>query len=530
MPRDYVFVATLGQNDVHVVVRPPDQPPRRHPLRKESVRAFHQDCLDGAVRWRLTPLPDTLLLQRRDREELEYVRECRTLVSVGTFASSDKVELPVDPDIELCAPLLAQGWEQIEDKRAAGQLGQARFVLLLNTRRDGKDDRGLPRETGEPIAAGTIVRDGLIQALELPDAQAVEELFFLTAGDLYEIDSHNQRHLRGDAAREIDRRIRALRGDFPDAVAVISDIGGFPETKAVLQASAAYRFDGRFEFVRPIERGRRTTHRSSLLISPAESLNTRYQIRRLIDGGSFDAAAELAKHPAGDEAYQAEPWRRSVVAAANYLRSGEATPGDGDTAKLLQKLCGMPRSLVVLFRVEAALHRGDMETAICDTLTFADLAVLELAEKHLSAPGKSCVRWSRIVVAGRDIRPECRHVNRSVKYRIDKKNRHRIVAWLPQETRDALQPALDVTSEPHVARARNGSVHARVSPACVASAVAKLVKGGVWFEADNSSISILKADLPKPLFAALGLGNVNRLYREFTQAVRDDMERTSTAD
>jgi hypothetical protein len=531
MPIDFVFIATLGQNDVHVVVHPPEGKPRRHPLRKESVRAFHEDCLNGAVKWHVTPLAEALLLERRDREELEYVRECRTLVSVGTFAGADKVEMPVDPQVELCVPLLAQAWEQLQAKTAAGQLGQARFVLLFNTRREDVDEHGQPRETGEPIAAGTIARDTVVREFNLANAAGFEECSFLTAGDLYEIDSHNQRHLRADAGLAIDQRVRALRKDFPDALALISDIGGFPETKAVLQASVAYRFDGHFEFVRPIERGRRTVQRSSLLISPADSLNTRYEIRRLIQRGSFDAAAELAKHAAGDEAFQAEPWRRSVVAVANFLRTGEATPCGGGTAKVLQQLCVMPRSLVVLFRIEAALRRGDSETAICDTVTIAELALLELAEKHLSTPGKSCVNWNRIVVAGPNTCAAFRQANQADQYRIDCfEDRRTIASWLPQDARNAWTLVFDVTNHDRVRRARNESVHARVPPDHVRSAVAKLVEEYVWMRSDDSSLSILKAELPRALCEALGVGNVNRLYRELTRVIRDDMDQLPEAE
>jgi hypothetical protein len=533
MPGEFVFIATLGQNDVHVVVRPSDGKPHRHPLRKDSVRAFHQDCLDGTICWRLTAFTETLTFERRDHEPLKYVRELPGLIPPDDFASETKSE-PVDvmPEVEVCAPLLAEAWEQVQVKKKAGELGRPRFVLLLNTRRDDVDERGQLCEPGEPIAAAAIVRDAVIREFELPgDGNPFDECVFLRDGDLYEIDSHNQRHLRADAARAIDQRIRLLRNDFPDALALISDIGGFPETKAVLQASAAYRFDGRFEFVRPIERGRRTAQRSSLLISPADSLKTRYEIRRLIQRGSFDAAAELAKHPAGDEAFQAEPWRRSVVAVANFLRTGEATPCGGETANVLQQLCVMPRSLVVLFRIEAALRRGDSETAICDTVTFAELALLELAEKHLSEPGKSCVDWERVVVVGNDTCQSFRQVNQEAEYRIDGfKDRQTIAAWLPEAVRREWESVFRVTNHRLVRRARNGSVHARVSVQHVASAVQELIDASVWIRGDDSSLSILKADLPKALFEALGLGNVNRHYRDLVQAVRDDMDQLLATD
>jgi hypothetical protein len=64
----------------------------------------------------------------------------------------------------------------------------------------------------------------------------------------------------------------------------------------------------------------------------------------------------------------------------------------------------------------------------------------------------------------------------------------------------------------------------------VASAVQELIDASVWIRGDDSSLSILKADLPKALFEALGLGNVNRHYRDLVQAVRDDMDQLLATD
>lgn len=521
-PSDFVFIATVGQNDVHVVLRPPEDKPRRHPLRKDSVRAFHQDCLDHKIKYHVTPLADTGQLMRRDREELEYVRDLAALVSAETASQKPQIEL-IQPEIELCAPLLAEAWQQIQQRIDRGELGRSMYLLLFNTRRDELDETGLPRERGEPIATGTIVQRAIMDAFGV--TEDFEEYIFLREGDLYEIDAHNQRHLRADAARAIDHRIRDLRNDFPQAIALISDIAGFPETKSLLQASVAYRFNGRFEFVRPIERGRPTVQRPSLLISPAESLGIRHEIRRLIHCGSFDAAAELAMHPADDEAFDAEPWRRSVVALAHFLRSGVTPTCLGKTAKVLGALQTAPRSLVVLFRIEAKLRQGDFETAIRDTVTFAELALLELAETHLSAPGESCVNWNNAKIVLTRTREDFRQQNHSIDDRDDWfYDRRTIASWLPEHDCDAWERVFEVAKHDRVQRARNESVHARVSAAHVQSAVAKLLQKQLWTEYEDAAISILKAELPIPLFAVLGLGNVNRSYRDLIQAVRDDMD------
>jgi hypothetical protein len=229
---------------------------------------------------------------------------------------------------------------------------------VLNTRREHCNERGEPKERGEPIGAVDLFRNVVAEAFLLESADLVKERIFLTAPDMYETDIRNQRHLLASAANEIDQQVRGLRQQYPSAMAVISDIAGLPETKAVLAASVDYRFDGQYVFARATEGGRATANRKCVLISPAESLTTRHQIVRLVRSGSFDAAAQLAKHPLGPSAYEAEPWRRSVEMVAEFLRTGELGSDGGrvagSTPGRLANLRSMARSLVVLFHIEAA--------------------------------------------------------------------------------------------------------------------------------------------------------------------------------
>ncbi|MGM0488870.1 MAG: hypothetical protein ACQESR_19190 [Planctomycetota bacterium] len=522
MPDDFIFIATLGQNDVHVVYRPAGGAPRRHPLRKDCVRAFHQDCLDGRISYRVTPLAETATLLPRNREEMEYVRDS-ALISAETFGGQGQVEVSLAPDLELCAPLLAGAWAQIEEKIRRGELGRARHVLLLNTRRDDVDEQGRPREGGEPIAAGQIVRPAVAGAFGLAD-DAVEECFFLTAGDLYDIDVRNQRHLRSDAARRIDDRVRQLSRGAHGVRGLISDIGGFPETKAVLTASVHYRFDGRLEFIRPVERDRAMSQRGTVVIPAGESLNTRHQIVRLIRRGCFDAAAELARHPLGDEALQAEPWRRSVTAVARFLRASQLTPCGGQVHKELCALQRQPRSVVVLFRIEAALRRGDLENAICDTVTFAELALLELLERHLSQANVTCIDWDELQIVRDNCLPEFQAQNPDQRYWLEGfKGCQTMSSWLPEDAQRAWLSVSKVVRRRAVNRARNAATHAHASRQRIAAADRCLRDLQLWAEQQDWK-TILGAPALRDLLAALEISDVRERYQRLVDALRRDID------
>jgi hypothetical protein len=163
-PADYVFLATLGQNDIQIVVRAEGHRPRRYQLNKACVRAFHQACLDKSFDWTVAPFDETSKIEEVKRISLDYDPAKLQLQSqLSEGSESDYVDLKCSSGVELCAPLLAEAWRQIQTMN----LGRARRVVLFQTRREDVNERGEPREIGEPIGTVELVRKELVRACGL---------------------------------------------------------------------------------------------------------------------------------------------------------------------------------------------------------------------------------------------------------------------------------------------------------------------------------------------------------------------------
>jgi hypothetical protein len=528
VPLDYVFLATLGQNDLQVAVRHGGSKPLRYALNKPCIRAFHQACLDKKFSVSVTPFSQTAEVREMKRISLDFSPERLQLeCPLSEVHEADYIPpISCADGVELCAPLLAEAWRTI----GTMSLGQAQRVVLFHTRRDEVDERGQPREKGEPIATVDIVRQRLMEAFGLERENQIEECQFLCEGDLYEVDVKRQRHLRATAARKIDARIRDLNSRFPNALAVVSDSGGFPEIKPVLAASVAYRFDDRYVFARPLDPGRSPKEQAKIIISPAESLSVRHQISRLIARGAFDAAAQLARHPMGDEVERSEPWRRSLACLSQYLRGGvvEEPPGYGMLGPLIKELQSGPRSLVVLLRIESALHRCDVETAVCDLITFVELSLLELAEIMLSKPAQLCVDWetARICLERSNTDPDAVPILRKEspnRVELDtKEQRIALAGRLPGPSHECWLEFFETTNHKPVMRARNCSTHARVTPEQLLSARLYLENHSIWVPYQGR-LSLLHSVVARPLLDLLNAGDAGDRYDQITRAALHDM-------
>ena len=157
------------------------------------------------------------------------------------------------------------------------------------------------------------MRDAIAAALQLPP-DLVADCLFLTEGDLYEFEASGSRHLRCDAAQQIDKALQEARRQglrqAKSLQAVIADVGGLPEVKAVLTESARYRFDN-VRFLRPLEQhdDRPAPVQVEHRVPPAESLHTRRHVATLLRAGAWDAAARLARSGVPDSYLSSEPWR-----------------------------------------------------------------------------------------------------------------------------------------------------------------------------------------------------------------------------
>ncbi|MCS7306408.1 MAG: hypothetical protein NZ602_15030 [Thermoguttaceae bacterium] len=411
-----VLLATLGRTDVQVVL-PVEDPttkqstPYRFSLVAPSTRAFHQACHEGdsPLPWQLLPMEEaTLQIPEKRDILLEYDAASRELYSpLGQKNIFVKHSFSEHGRVTLCAPILTATVLQLREWRNAGTIGDLLQVVLFNTRRQPTPEQ---KYETEPIYAFQFVQERLAQALGI-DKSLVSECIFLEQGDLYEEDQLGERHLAYEAARRMDEKIREvrelLRQRNPKRVpmAVIADVGGIPETKAVLAASARYRF-GNVRFLRATERPPRGVCPPTVqrLISPAESLETRRHVRTLVQMGAFEAAARLANDFVTDQQRQTEPWRIALAAVAAALRgdisqaqqhcsSPEVTPLQTPQrlGEILQ--CPQSRLLLTAFRVEAALRSQSWAEALRGMFTFLDLAQLQAIDHFLSQQKMHCVNF-----------------------------------------------------------------------------------------------------------------------------------------
>jgi len=387
MPKDFVLVATIGASDIQVVHGPEgtDGTPRRFRLRRGHERSFHQACLDEEFPVQMLPLQATLSVERA-RWELGYDPDQRRLSSGLTEEDADIVEIDCASGITLCSPILAELADLLHQRQEQNRLGRARAVLLLTTRRSAG-----PFAAQEPIAAAALLRPCLAQAFQIPEPQVQEQVFLKDSEELYDEDKAGQQHLSCAAARRIDEAILELRQCHPNTRLIISDVGGLPEVKPVLAASARYRFDQHLQFLRRGETaGQRAVRR--VIIPPSESLTTRYQVSQLIQGGALDAAARLAG--AVEAAQQEkEPWRRWLIETVRFLNGDLSTvqgdsrlpwPDESCMRRLVEQIAAADPALRVAFRVESALRASDWPAALRESFNFFDISRLARVRKELS--------------------------------------------------------------------------------------------------------------------------------------------------
>jgi hypothetical protein len=526
MARDFVFLATVGQTDIQVVVTDGGRA-RRYSIAKESQRAFHEACRDGRIRWTLLSFDHAELEECRE-PALEYHPQTNRLTTPLSEKRPDGfVDLDLTSGIELCAPLLARCCRDIR----AMKLGDACHALLLTTRRE-------PAPETEPVAVFSLVQAQLANALRLPVVR-IEELVFLTEPDMYEADERGQKHLRTSAARRIDERLRELAKQYPDCVPVVSDVGGLPEPKAVVAAACVYRFRQPPQYSRPTELNRSTSTQAAQLIPPAESLTTRAAVARLVRRGSFPEAAAIARHALGDKAEKAEPWRgwlADVVAVLEGVAPRDfdrrlVTASASHTAASLRELLKAGPALLVAFRVEIALHRESWSQALRETFTFLDMAEQQLINLHYSKPGCCCLDWLRRYFHPHEAqglpkeihdyleKPKCKGTKDINLYEEEELARL-LRKVLPRPDQEALEGYDKSLSQ--VRFLRNVATHGCLDDSSIDEVRGKLEKSSLW--SNKGDIRFLASPPAQRVLAALRWPRADELYRNLIEAVLHDID------
>lgn len=483
------LVVTVGQSDLQVVAgEGPDR--RRLKIRKDFIRAFHEALAAGTVPYSLAPFEETLQLEE-NRVDLQFQAETGRLLSgLDPDASSDPVEIDARAGVVLAAPLVSR---ILADPR----LRQVRFgsVLFLNTKRRNRRE--------EPVAVFQVLQGAVAARLGLHPRNVNELLFLVDDESLYEEDDAGQTFLLSAASRRIDEafvKLKAASG--PDkAVFFVSDTGGLPDAKAVVAAAARYRAD-EVRFVGAVETrpGNRET-RKLIAVGPAESLNLRRHVRRLVRMGAFPEAAALAESSVAEKTHaeSQEPWRRWLRQAAATLTGVRPDGGQkGKIPPLLEEIFKMGPGLWVAFRVESAVRSGDWREALRWQFTFSEI-VMDEFQKRL-------------------MRREAEH---------GEKPREIVDQWPDSKEKSAFVEFIRKLMA--LREARNRITHGWADEREVRMAVEEYYKNSLW---RRNPPSFLSQEPAKALVRALtgDIRPVDALYQGLIDAILSDMDEFSLQD
>ncbi|MFV2066389.1 MAG: hypothetical protein ACC645_05375 [Pirellulales bacterium] len=400
-----MLIATISTTDIQVVYDD-DSRLKRLRLKRKSVRAFHQACIDGAFDTRVLPLEQSLRSHLERFDEKDYAYDAATKRLAADISDTDMNDYAIDcaaSGVTLCAPLLAETWELMQHSPLQSRLGAARAVLLLTTNRDEGDFR-----EQEPIAAFSLLRSVIANQFGLNGATVIECEFLKRAENLYQADAFGQRHLRMIAARRIDEAIQTLCREHPGCIALVSDVGGLPEPKAVIAASVRYRFGGKLRVVRRPEKDEAVPAATAVILPPAESLVTRMQVANLVQIGAFDAAARLASS-LGERYERGEPWRRWLRAVASVFDGDRSAleeiqlEEDSAMRAATQRILSGGPVLLSAFRIESSLRRGNWVWALRETFTCFEIARDSIIDRSFRTKGQSCLDPSRMRLLFRNV-------------------------------------------------------------------------------------------------------------------------------
>jgi hypothetical protein len=518
-------MATLGRTDIQVIL-PLGGRPHRVSVATSCTRAFQEACFQNHFPWKVHPVGDPTLAIPEDRTiYVHFDPQARTL------SSSSVPGEPVGPydcrgGVTLCAPILSGTLVAIQRLQQQGRLKEALYVLLFSTRRE-------PPEPSEPSFAAPILKTALAEAFDLSEEQ-VSECVFLERGDVYQQDTWGERHLACDAARRIDSAVQQLQmryGNDPP-LAVIADVGGIPETKSVLVESAHYRF-GEVLLLRgtqPTSWG--PASGAGRLISPAESLQARRQVRILLNMGAFDAAARLANTFVTVEQRRAEPWRvwLAAVAAsfhgenpqAELLFAAEYT---SEIRRELRRVLADGPPLLAAFRVEAALRGEAWTDALRATFTFLDASSLSLINRYLSLhPDRPCVDLRTSLLRVDRLSEPTRHAlglsDRPPKVYLSAELLGRLLPRLPPGPRGAI--AALKSSLRQVRHFRNVATHSWLTGEQCKTVREALENVGLWNA--FSPPHFLDARWVIDVLGHLGIEQPDVSYQNLIHAILNDMD------
>ncbi|MBF0502909.1 MAG: hypothetical protein HQM09_22430 [Candidatus Riflebacteria bacterium] len=392
---EVVFIATLGQSDIQLVL---EKEGRRESHKIDGdIRAFHEACLDGRIRWQCLPLTDSLSLTE-SRENASYDEKTTSFTIPGLTAPMD-----VSACVTLCAPVLAKSQAMAVKAKNQRRVGQFVEALLIFTHRD----KAGKQTDGEPIAAYELIKEALATALDIA-IDAVHPCNCIDKGDLYCSDGTGQKKLRLEIADRIYCDVGAIAGSPRGRrIATVSTSGGMPSISQVTASVVSYWFPQDRIFhatAAQFEHGQSDSRHPA--IAPDELIDMRRRVKELIIEGSFEPAERFAAYTEMHLKKNNRPFSSFIKNVVEFHEHGAteiASDLPGNTARQLKHIDGLGPSLRIGFRIESALRSGRWLNALQTTFTFIDVFTWELIDRSFSLPGKDCIDLKKGVINCRNI-------------------------------------------------------------------------------------------------------------------------------
>lgn len=385
MTRPCILAITVGRSDIKIRLQNENGNSDVYEIRRKSTRQFH-----NLLRHTLVNEPLRLQYDQhtkgpqgnktaRSTEMLEA--DC---TQDGAFhAKEGRLQLPAGM-LELSFPKLVAPVAILAQEQSH-QLGLIVGAIVYYTDRDTPQDN-----EEEPFAAGEIVQHWLAKQLGLNIAAqddtwqtgAVCRINYAQGKAEIEGAGRDYPIYRSICAR-LEAPLRQAHAEFPEARLDLCTLGGMKSVNNVLYASACMFFAD----VRQLNTSERHIAPQEIAfadqsLGAEEDYRLRGQAIALLRRGHFSAAYTLVTTRLNATASEHAPWLQTLQ-LVHHLLQGQWRPSAYPHAGRLQErlladdVYYCPRTLVLLLRVDAALHQEQLPTAMHLSLALPQAALLD---------------------------------------------------------------------------------------------------------------------------------------------------------
>ena len=549
-----------------------------------DVRAFHEAMLRS-----VDPLPYTVDGSRVHLPAIEEGRDngVKWVSRSGSFDPKGFQPIREDGKLVLVPAKLGEVLEAIRAEKDT----QVVAAVLLNTHRIATEDDppDLQRAVrNEPVAAGPVLARWCAETLRLSGGCGQESGDYGMGRAGWVNYLHGKMMAEGEgrdfpvsrkAVKAVEDVIRRIYGWDDDFSVCLSLGGGLPMMKDSVKACAEFFFAGRVFNRHAPQLGKPSWARpEDEPPAIAESYRTRRHVAHLIRQGDFVGAARAGEPFRKDE--QERSWVECLEHAADYMAGGLTRTSGLPPYLTALTVKGLPSSVIVALRVEAALSMGRTPEAVAWTCTLLDAALKDFITQHFSGtkvdwleetiyfpkgctpPERLTTRIEYIEKKGKKREDMACLEPRGASWAINTMTWRQLDRWMEvmgcvelRKLKDALHPR-GAGRTP--AQYRNMNQHGTMPPRIMREAERAFQKAGLWYseeigtapkplsrvgtnlgallaqvmearaehstsESSSGKAHFLDQELIHGLFVALGVPNVGQLYRGLAEGLIQDL-------